>query len=359
MTGAEEGAKTTPTLQRFLSDVLVPKGVRRDSWCFRHTLYLGEIAFFLVLILFASGPLLMLRYTPTPDGAYDSIVALTRRVPFGALLRGLHVASSYALLAAMFLHMLRVFYTAAFKGGRLLGWYAGIALLLLFAGQSYTGYLLRWDQTGYWGTVVGTNIASYVPFLGERMRGLMLGGNDIGAPSLLRFYVAHVVLLPGAIAAVLGIHLYSLRKAGITAPASGARPEKGAYSSTEIVFKMTSIFLATLLVMLAAGVVFLPAIEEAPDPTVTPNPARAPWFVSGLQELVHYSAFWGGIVAPAAGVLLLVALPLIDRSPSRQPSDRRGVILVGTLCVAVFLVVTAIGNLFRGPAWAWRWPWGQ
>ncbi len=359
MTGAPEAAKTTPTLTRFLSDVLVPKDVRKDSWCFRHTLYLGEIAFFLVLILFATGPLLMLRYTPTPDGAYGSVVAITRRVPFGALLRGLHVVSSYALLAAMFLHLMRVFYTAAYKGGRLLGWYAGIGLLLLFAGQSYTGYLLRWDQTGFWGTVVGTNIAAYVPVLGVQMKRLLLGGNAIGAPTLLHFYVAHVVLLPGAIAAILGIHLYSLRKAGITAPAAGGRPERGAYSSQEIVFKMTALFLATILVMLAASVVFLPQIEPPPDPATTPNPARAPWFVSGLQELVHYSAFWGGIVAPGFGVLLLVALPFLDRSPSRLLSDRRRVVVAGTICIVTFLIVTAIGNFFRGAAWAWRWPWAQ
>ncbi len=353
---ASEGA---PTLLSYLFDFVLPKNLRRDSWRFCHTFYLGEVALFLIVILLATGALLLLRYSPTPEGAYASVEAITRRVPFGALVRGLHRTASYALLIVLFLHVLRVFYTAAYKQGRALGWHSGVALLLLAAGESYTGYLLPWDQTGFWGTVVGTNIASYVPLVGDWARGLLLGGTELGAPTLTRFFAVHVALLPGGLLAILTVHFYSLRKAGLTHPARGGNPGLGAYSSTETLIKMTALFLATALVLFVASALLPLPLDPPADPGKPPNPARAPWFVSGLQELVHYSAFWGGIVAPGIAVLLLVALPYLDRGPGRLPRERRGVLAAGSLLVLVFLALTVIGIFFRGEEWAWRWPWSR
>lgn len=347
----------SPTLLSYLFDFILPKRLRKDSWRFRHTFYLGELALFLILILLVTGPLLMLRYSPTPEGAYASVEALTRRVPFGALLRGVHRTASYGLLIVVFLHVLRVFYTAAYKHGRALGWYSGVGLLLLSAGECYMGYLLPWDQTGYWGTVVGSTIASYVPLMGDWAQRFLLGGDELGAPTLLRFYVAHVVLIPGAIVGILTMHFYSLRKAGLTHPAGGSNPDLGAYSSPEILLKMTTLFFATLLAILVTSVLLPLPLDPPADPGMPPNPARAPWFVSGLQELVHYSAFYGGIVAPGVAVMLLLALPWLDRGTGRLPGTRRAVLAGGTLLVVVFLVLTVIGNFFRGEEWAWRWPW--
>jgi quinol-cytochrome oxidoreductase complex cytochrome b subunit len=361
---------THPTLPRFLADVVLPKGLRKDSWRFARTFYLGEIAFFLMAILVVTGPLLMLRYTPTPEGAYGSVETITRRIPFGALIRGLHRAASYAILVVLLLHLLRIFYQAAYKGGRALGWHSGIALLLLTAAQSYTGYLLPWDQTGYWGTVVGASIASYVPLIGERLERFLIGGDEVGAQTLLRFYVGHVVLVPGAIVAILSVHFYSLRKAGLSRPDGGAREGTAAgasggarggdapeHSPAEVALKMAALFFATLLATLVAGALLPIALEPAADPGTPPNPARAAWFARGLQELVHYSAFWGGIVTPGLLVALLASLPYVDRGEGRRLAERRGIVLAGTALLVVFLALTVIGNFFRGPAWAWRWPW--
>jgi quinol-cytochrome oxidoreductase complex cytochrome b subunit len=334
---------------------LFPKGLRRDSWRFRRTLHLGEIAFFLTVILFATGPLLMLRYTPTPEGAFASVEAITRRVPFGALVRGVHRAASYALIAVLFLHVLRVFYTAAYKEGRRLGWHSGVLLLLLCVAQSYAGYLLPWDQTGYWGTVVGASIASYVPVIGGWLQRMLLGGDDLGAPTLLRFYTAHVAIFPGAIALLIGAHLVALRQAGLASPAAGERPELGAYRGMEVALKLATLFFATLLSTLALAALLPMTLEPPGDP----SRARAAWFARGLQELVHHSALFGGIVAPGAVVLLLAALPWIDRGAGRRPSARRGVIALGTALVAAFLLLTVIGNFFRGPSWVWQWPWAK
>jgi len=355
----------SPSLSRFVAEVVLPKGLRKDSWRFGHTFFLGEIAFFLMAILIVTGPLLMLRYTPTPDGAYGSVVAITQRVPFGALIRGLHRTASYALLVVLLLHLLRIFLQAAYKGGRALGWHSGVMLLLLSAGQSYTGYLLPWDQSGYWGTIVGASITSYVPLVGDWMQRFLLGGDEIGALTLLRFYVGHVVLVPGAIVALLSLHFFSVRKAGLSRPlgaeadrAKAAGAEHAAeHSPTDVALKMATIFFATLLALLVASALLPIAIEPPADPGTPPNPARAAWFARGLQELVHYSAFWGGIVAPGVIVALLVALPLVDRGAGRRFTERRGIVLAGSALLVVFLALTVIGNLFRGPAWAWQWPW--
>src|SRR6266508_856008 len=161
-----------------------------------YTFALGLIAGILFVILSVTGLALMLYYMPYPPESYRSMKDLQFVVTFGIVLRNMHRWSGHSMVAVVFLHMFRVFWTGSYKTPREFNWVVGVALLLLTLALSFTGYLLPWDQLAYWAITVGTNIAAYAPVVGERLTLLLLGGHVIGPMTLLRFYVLHCVFLP-------------------------------------------------------------------------------------------------------------------------------------------------------------------
>ena len=179
-----------------------------------YTLGLGLISFFLFLILVGSGILVMFYYVPSTQLAYRSMKDLQFVVSFGIVLRNIHRWAAHAMVAFAFLHMCRVFYTGSYKAPREFNWVIGVCLLLLTLLLSFTGYLLPWDQLAFWAITVGSNIAAYMPWIGDTARFLMLGGNEVGQMALLRFYVLHVALLPLIAIILLAVHFWRIRKDG-------------------------------------------------------------------------------------------------------------------------------------------------
>jgi quinol-cytochrome oxidoreductase complex cytochrome b subunit len=179
-----------------------------------YTLGLGLISFYLFLILVVSGVLVMFYYTPATELAYRNMKDLEYVVSFGVVLRNVHRWSAHAMVALVFLHMCRVFYTGSYKAPREFNWVVGVCLLLLTLFLSFTGYLLPWDQLAFWAVTVGTNIAGYMPWIGDKVRFLMLGGNEVGQMALLRFYVLHIAVLPLIAAILVGVHFWRIRKDG-------------------------------------------------------------------------------------------------------------------------------------------------
>ena len=179
-----------------------------------YTFGLGLISFYLFAILVVSGLLLMFYYTPATELAYRNMKDLEYVVSFGVVLRNVHRWSAHAMVAFVFLHMCRVFFTGSYKAPREFNWVIGVCLLLVTLFLSFTGYLLPWDQLAFWAVTVGSNIAAYMPVIGDYVRFLMLGGNEVGQAALLRFYVLHVVALPLFAATLLGVHFWRIRKDG-------------------------------------------------------------------------------------------------------------------------------------------------
>src|SRR6266498_3558386 len=161
-----------------------------------YTFALGLITGILFMVLSLTGLALMLYYVPYPPEAYRSMKDLQFVVTFGIVLRNMHRWSAHAMVAIVFLHMCRVFWTGSYKPPREFNWVVGVVLLLLTLGLSFTGYLLPWDQLAFWAITVGTNIAGYVPIWGDSARRVLLGGPDVGGDALLRFYVLHIYVLP-------------------------------------------------------------------------------------------------------------------------------------------------------------------
>lgn len=200
---------------------LHPVRVHVNSLRLGYTLGLGLISFFLFLILVLSGILVMFYYTPSTQLAYRNMKDLEYVVSFGVVLRNVHRWSAHSMVALAFLHMCRVFYTGAYKAPREFNWVIGVCLLIVTLFLSFTGYLLPWDQLAFWAVTVGSNIASYMPWIGDKVRFLMLGGNEVGQMALLRFYVLHVAVLPLIAAVLVGVHFWRIRKdGGLSRPSS-------------------------------------------------------------------------------------------------------------------------------------------
>jgi quinol-cytochrome oxidoreductase complex cytochrome b subunit len=370
--------------------------VRRHSLRASYTLGLGLISFYLLLVLVVTGVALMLYYTPHPPEAYRSMKDLQFVVTFGPVLRNMHRWAAHAMVAAVFLHLCRVFFTGGYKAPRQFNWVVGVGLFLLTLGLSFTGYLLPWDQLSFWAITVGSNIAGYAPWVGDDIKYLLLGGHVIGSGALLRFYVLHCVVLPGLAMTLVAVHFFRVRKDGLSAPAdpepapiveaaSGrfppstrsyglmaltdrpAQPVVEADSDDEVMswphllYRELILLLVVLVALHVVALLFNAPLEEIANPTVTPNPAKAPWYFLGLQELVHYSAFVGGVVVPGLIVLALVLIPFLDSRPGGVgvwfAPERRWANRIFAAFAVLAVVLTIVGTFFRGPNWGWVWPW--
>jgi quinol-cytochrome oxidoreductase complex cytochrome b subunit len=265
-------------------------------------------------------------------------------------------------------------------------------LFLLTLGLSFTGYLLPWDQLAFWAITVGTSIAGYAPLVGQKLKFLFLGGHVVGESALIRFYVLHVIVLPLAAVTLIALHLWRVRKDGGlarsrepqpvhlelsqtpqsktyglmelargTTPAVGINPEEEVFTWPNVVFREILLFMATTAVVLVLAIFWNAPLEEIANPVHPPNPAKAPWYFLGLQELVAYSAFWGGVVVPGLLVTALLVLPYLDRRPKGIgvwfSGERKVAISIFTFCVSAAVILTVIGTAFRGPNWSFQLPW--
>ena len=381
-----------------------PVRVSRQALRPAYTMGLGLISFFLFVILAVTGILLMFYYVPSTTQAYDRMLDLRSSVAFGVILRNMHRWAAHAMVAVVFLHMCRVFFTGSYKAPREFNWNIGVTLFLLTLLSSFTGYLLPWDQLAFWAITVGTSIAGYAPFVGKTIKFILLGDASVGQEALLRFYVLHVVVLPLVLSLVVAIHFWRIRKDGGLAKPELAKPAAKPAVQVEVleesavlaaagsvpsvdaqrrfsiqglvrgpfvkvgkleedtVFSWPNLLIAELFVLLltiaavmAVSIFFNAPLEQPVNVMHPPNPAKAPWYFLGLQEQVSYSAFWGGIGIPGIELLLLVLLPYLDRGKqgvgrwfARQRILANSIFL---LFVIVNVVLIIIGTFFRGANW--------
>jgi len=402
---SDRGRAATSFTNFFLH--IQPVRVSRKALRPWYTMGLGLISFFLFVILTVTGILLMFYYVPSTTQAYDRMLDLRSSVAFGVILRNMHRWAAHAMVACVFLHMCRVFFTGSYKQPREFNWLIGVALFLLTLLSSFTGYLLPWDQLAYWAITVGTSIAGYAPVVGKDIRFLLLGDATVGQEALLRFYVLHVVVLPAVLSIFVAVHFWRIRKDGGLAkeepvPAGPAPDEtpvsldvqaaqvgplsvattvlaaparkftiqglvRGPFVKVgkleeDTVFSWPNLLIAELVVLLitVAGVMlvsffFNAPLEQPVNVMHPPNPAKAPWYFLGLQEQVSYSAFWGGIGVPGIELLLLILLPYFDRGKEGVgrwfARQRVWANVIFLLFVVVNITLIVIGTFFRGANW--------
>lgn len=394
-----------------------PVKIHKRSVKFKTTMGLGLVTFYLFLILTVTGILLMFHYVPStaigPDGlpdAYSRMLNLRSNVFWGGFLRNMHRWAAHGMVAFVALHMLRVYLAGAHRGGREFNWVIGCILGLLTVFLSYTGYLLPWDQLAFWGVKVGTEIAKIAPG-GALIRGILLGDTDVGSEALIRFYVLHVAVLPAVMGFLIAVHFFRIRKDGGLAKPVDTAGEKQIPSEEFGAVKNNSIFksarsyqlveivkgrepkvneevdqmmfawpkLITRELIVLLGVVgflsFISVLFDAPlegpaDPNHPTNPSKAPWYFLGLQELVSYHGFIGGIVIPgilAGGVMVLPYIEMFFETMSKtyrknipgvwfaKERNLENALFIGMYIFMLTLII--IGVYFRGENWAIVYPW--
>ncbi|MCC6586550.1 MAG: cytochrome b N-terminal domain-containing protein [Bryobacterales bacterium] len=378
--------------------------VRTHRWTLRWTttMGLGIMSVSAFVIAFVTGVMLMFYYKPYPDVAYQSIKDIHFVVPTGRLIRNLHRWSANLMVVAVILHMARAFYTAAYRRPREYNWLIGIALLVITLGLSFTGYLLPWDQLAYWAITIGANIAQSPREVTDALRItdyfdpggfqrlLLLGSDQVGAEALIRFYLLHVMLLPLAIGALMGVHFWRIRKdGGMVRPADADRlldgkkgkeetypvfteapkktyhlaaivkgrtsavgrgPENTVPSMPHLFYAELGVLMVTLFACVALSMFSDAPLKELANPSVPENPAKAPWYFLGLQEMVSFSAFMGGIGIPSIVLIGLALIPYLDREtegtgkwfggPGGWPLVRLSAVI--GLCVPILIETFAI-----------------
>lgn len=343
-----------------------PSRVHRRSIRPSTTFGLGLVCLYLFVIEWVTGVYLMFYYEPSTGAAYGRILDLNYTVAFGRLMRNLHRWAAEAMVVAVVIHMCRVFYTGAYKPPREFNWVLGVTLLLSTLALSFTGYLLPWDQLSYWAVTVGTNIVSYAPVVGPKLRFLLLGGDSVGSEALLRFYTLHVIAIPAVAALIINYHIWRVIKDGGLAHPLEKAPEAQRMDPViptfpTVVYIELLVFVILMAGLLAASLYFNAPLEEEANPLQPSNPSKAPWYFLGLQELVSYSAFWGGVAVPTLLTFFLLVLPYIDSGSDGVgiwfARARMGMIIFWTLILVAIVVFTVIGVYLRGPNWNFYWPW--
>ena len=332
--------------------------------------YLGEATAFVFVNQAITGILLAMFYNGSTTAvgnataAYHSIQVIMTQVPLGWVLRGLHYWGANAMVVLVFCHMLRVFYVGAYKKPRELTWIFGVLLLGVVILFAFTGYLLPWDQQSYWATMVGTDMASYVPFIGQWLLELARGGQWLSGATLTRFYAIHMLVLPLTLAGLLTVHVALVFKHGqstaVEAEERGRRDPQ--FKKTLVNFWPNAIAqMSVVMLAVALGLVVLTLLFKAPllGPAQPLNQAHykpiPAWYFYSIYYLIDIvGRTWPSVTPilspiviiglPLIGVTVLLLTPWIDRVRSHEPAARPMFVMGALVGVVALVGLTYLGN---------------
>lgn len=326
------------------------QGFEIHSDGFTWTRFGGSLALVLVVLLFLSGAFMAFYYSPAPGAAYDSVDYALFNVPFGEMIRGVHHYSWNVLLILMGFHLTQVFIFGGYKAPRQVVWISGVFVLLIIPAFIFTGDLLPWDQKGYWSTQVRNSIISSVPLVGDFAVRMIQGGPLIGIVTLTRYYVLHTIFLPGLLIFLIVVHFHFLRHRGVSGPLSNeeAVRQKVPFLPT-MVNRWLILFLVVSVVM---GLVawHWPALLDNPaDPTDSTYVPKPEWWILFLNQLLGIFTgplmVFATVIIPGGLLALIVALPVLDRSPERHPLHRKKIMLVAAIITIVLLGLSFMGYM--------------
>jgi ubiquinol-cytochrome c reductase cytochrome b subunit len=274
----------------------------------------GSTLVFTFVLQVITGCFLWLAYSPSSQTAWESVYFIQHEMWGGWFLRGLHHYTAHAMTVLLVIHLMQVVIDGAYKAPREMNFWSGVVLLLLVLALSLTGYLLPWDQKGYWATKVATNIAAITPLIGPAVQKVIVGSSDYGHHTLTRFFALHAGVIPGAIIAFIVAHIYLFRRHGITPKEPRRKPDAAFWP--EQVLRDAVACLAVLLVVLFLIFRYHGAELGPPaDPSEQFSAARPEWYFLFLFELLKYfpggTEVWGAIVIPILLMLVLAAMPFI------------------------------------------------
>ena len=299
-------------LQRLTHEALmenIPGGARwRYIW--------GSALTFCLLIQFITGVALWAAYSPGAQSAWESVFYIQHEMTGGWFLRGLHHYTAHLMVVLLVLHLMQVIIDGAYKAPREVNYWFGLILLVLTLALALTGYLLPWDQKGYWATKVATSIAAITPVFGGQIERLIVGGSDYGNLTLTRFFALHAGILPGLIVILLVGHIALFRKHGITAKKPYRKPDAPFWPDQVLMDAVAALAVLSTVVFLT---VYLRGAElSAPaDPSEPYSAARPEWYFLFLFQFLKYfpggTEVWGAIILPTVALLIMAAMPILGR----------------------------------------------
>lgn len=286
----------------------VPGGARwRYVW--------GSCLTFAFFTQVVTGTLLWMFYSPSAQTAWESVYFLQYQVWGGWFLRGVHHYMAQAMIVLLVLHLMQVVIDGAYRAPRELNFWFGALMMGVTLALSLTGYLLPWDQKGYWATAVATNLMAEVPWIGPAIQKIVVGGVEYGHHTLTRFFALHAGVLPAMLIGLVVVHIYLFRKHGIHV--KEPRPKKDSYFWPDQILKDAIACLAVLLAVVALTVYFRGAPLGPPADPANEFPARPEWYFLFLFQLLKYvPAFWGAVLIPAFLGLWIFLQPFIGSSRS-------------------------------------------
>ena len=319
--------------------------------------YMGGVALFLFLIQVGTGILLLLYYQPGIDSGYESVRFITTKVNFGWLIRSLHSWSANLFVFFIFVHMFSTFFTRAYKKPREMTWMSGFILLALAMGFGFSGYLLPWNELAFFATKVGTDIAGAVPLVGDAIKLVLRGGEDVTGATLSRFYAFHVAMLPAIFTVILGLHLLFIQRQGMHEPEAFQKLEEGEKKTTpffpNFVLRDMLLWLIVLNILLYLAVFFPWELGVKADPFVpAPEGIRPEWYFMFMFQTLkmlpgHIWIFEGEVVGILFfGLVALIWLLVPFWAFKTKPDQKfRPMNLLGWLAIAFIVIMTIIGYM--------------
>jgi quinol-cytochrome oxidoreductase complex cytochrome b subunit len=325
---------------RYYSNEPVPNHLKHWWWC------LGGTPAMLFAVQAVTGILLSFYYVPDPGQAYESIQRIREVVPFGWFLRSIHRWSSNLMIAAVMLHMMRVFFTGAYRKPRELNWMIGVMLLGVTLFFGFTGYSLVYEQLSYWGATVAGNLTEAVPVIGTYLARLLRGGEAVGGGTLTRFFILHIGILPALVTGLLAAHVLLFRLHGVTefefegARLRGEGKEKTYpffpdHALTELVIGLGLAFLLTCL-----AVIFPTGLEEKANPLVTPAHIKPEWYFFWTFRWLKLTGLTFAVLSVGFVGFLALIWPFIDAVIRRRRPQSELSVWVGVGAVCVLTVLT-------------------
>ncbi len=306
---------------------------------------LGGTPMYLFVVQVITGIALTFYYVPSPAEAYHSVFVITHDIRFGWFLRSLHKWSANLMIISVFLHLLRVYFTGAYRHPRELNWVFGFSLLGATLAFGFTGYSLVYEQLSFWGATVATNLADAVPFVGSYISYFMRGGPEVGEQTLTRFFIFHIGVLPTVVFLLLAMHIVLVRLHGVTElHFEGEEVQKEhrffrfwpEHATTEILIGVLLMYLLTILSLIWPATLGAPA-----NPNVTPEHIKPEWYFYFSFRLLKLTSLKVSVVLTGALMAIAMFWPFIESWLKRKfGMSERLSIFIGIFAFLGFLVLT-------------------
>lgn len=310
---------------------------------------LGTLCALVFLLMVVTGIVLAFYYVPSPDKAWNSVRYISNEVPAGQLLRGLHHWGAGAMVLLVFAHQMVTYFHGAYVSPRQGTWITGACLFLVTLGLGFTGYLLPWDMKAYWATVVGANIPSQYPLVGNAITRFILGGDGMSGFTLTRFHSIHTLLLPALLLLFLAMHIYLIRLHNLSDPRErvGGEPLPPPVEGSapyrffpEHMHRAAIAFGILFCVLLALAAVAPAPLEDKAGTFIADYLPRPEWYYMWIfQLLTYFTGAWeavGSLVIPVGGALLMICVPFMSESRMKGLANRpvsMGIGLTFIVCV--------------------------